>query len=69
MISLNFSTIKKYHNPDEFVMSFSVLEILIEGLLFYLGWKGGGGGVNSHIKWTGVVVVPFRGLKSGFGNC
>ena len=26
--------------------------------------KGGG---NSHIKWTGVLFIPFRGLKAGVG--
>ena len=30
-------------------------------------WTWGPGG-NSHIKRTGVLVVPLRGLKSGFGS-
>jgi len=30
------------------------------------GGGGGGGGVASYIKWTGVLIEPFRGLRSGF---
>ena len=34
----------------------------------YPGGVGGGGGLygKSHIKRTGVLVVPFRGLKKRF---
>ena len=28
----------------------------------------GGGGGDSHIEMTGVLVVPFRGYKCGFGT-
>ena len=30
--------------------------------------RGGGGGGDSHIKRTEVLVVPFRGFKNGFGT-
>ena len=30
---------------------------------------GGGGGGDSHMKWTGMLVVSLRGVNFGFWSC
>ena len=55
------------------VLSTCLLErsnYLLEGVTFFKcsaqPHRGGGG--NSYIKWTGVLVVSFRGFQSGFSK-